>query len=54
MNIFKIRVCFERDYLKNNKKLRYRNEHGDYVIPSIQDAWAGWLAAYRNVYREIK
>lgn len=40
-----IRQHFESEYLGNNKKTAIRNEHGDYVLPSIQDAWAGWLAA---------
>ncbi|MFK4135942.1 hypothetical protein ACI2KR_27210 [Pseudomonas luteola] len=27
-----------------NPRARIRNEHGDYVLPSVQDRWSGWLA----------
>ncbi len=41
----RIREHFESHYLGNNKQLARRNEHEDYVLPSIQNAWAGWLAS---------
>ena len=46
MNKEKIREDFEKSYLGGNKHMGRRNEHGDYVLPSIQDAWGGWRAAY--------
>lgn len=36
----KEREMFEAEL---NPHSRNRNEHGDYVLPSIQDRWAGWL-----------
>ena len=47
MDEAKIRDDFEKSYLGGNKHTGRRNEHGDYVLPSIQDAWAGWRAAYK-------
>lgn len=41
MNEAKIREDFEKSYLGGNKHMGRRNEHGDYVLPSIQDAWGG-------------
>lgn len=32
------RKSFEESYLGNNKQNARRNEYGDYVLPSIQDA----------------
>lgn len=46
MDEAKIREDFEKSYLGGNKHTGRRNEHGDYVLPSIQDAWGGWRAAY--------
>lgn len=42
-DIEEVRRRFEREYAVNKVTAR-RNEHGDYVLPSIQDAWAGWKA----------
>ncbi|HEY0662217.1 MAG TPA: hypothetical protein VGD21_12960 [Lysobacter sp.] len=39
------RSLFERVHLGGVKKLARRNEHGEYVAPSINDAWAGWQSA---------
>lgn len=39
------REAFERIHCGGNKHIARRNEHGDYVLPAIQDAWAGWQAA---------
>ncbi len=39
------REAFERVHLGGVKKLARRNEHGEYVAPSINDAWAGWQSA---------
>lgn len=38
------REKFERIHCGGNKQIARRNEHGDYVLPSIQDAWHGWQA----------
>lgn len=46
MEEVKIRDDFELLYLGGNKHTARRNEHGDYVLPSIQDAWCGWKSAY--------
>ena len=35
------RVAFEAQL---NPHCRKRNEHGDYVVPEIQDRWDGWQA----------
>lgn len=43
------REAFERDYLGGSQHAR-RNEVGDYVSPSIQDAWCGWRAAFASNY----
>ncbi len=40
------RYMFEEIYLGDNKHAARMNEHGDYVHPSIQDAWAGWKALW--------
>lgn len=40
------RVAFEINHLENNKNLCRRNEHGVYVSPPIQDAWAGWQTCW--------
>lgn len=50
----KIREDFERLYLGGNKHTGRRNEHGDYVLPSIQDAWDGWRAAYELTWAAFK
>ena len=43
-----IREMFEKDYLGSNKKLMYRDStSGAYALPSINDAWNGFLAAIR-------
>lgn len=47
-----IRDSFERDYLSGNKQTARRNEHGFYVLPSIQDAWSGWQAAYEFLFKQ--
>ncbi len=39
------REAFERIHCGGNKRITRRNEHGDYLSPAIQDAWAGWQAA---------
>ena len=39
------REAFERIHCGGNARITRRNEHGDYVSPAIQDAWAGWQAA---------
>lgn len=39
------RLEFEKEI---HPQARRRNEHGDYVLPSIQDRWAGWLARANN------
>ena len=40
-----IRQSFEVIYLNSNKMTARKNTTtGDYVLPSIQDAWAGWKA----------
>ncbi len=44
----KVRELFETQYVINKQTYR-RNEHGDYVLPSIQDAWAGWKAAFEYI-----
>lgn len=36
------RTRFETAHCGGNKHTCRRNEHGDYVLPSVQDAWAGW------------
>jgi hypothetical protein len=46
MDEAKIREDFEMYHLRGNKHTMRRNEHGDYVLPSIQDAWCGWRSAY--------
>ena len=54
MNEAKIREDFEKSYLGGNKhKGRRWHEHGDYVLPSIQDAWCGWRAAYELTHAEF-
>lgn len=54
MNEAKIREDFEKSYLGGNKHMGRRNEHGDYVLPSIQDAWGGWRAAYELTHAEFE
>lgn len=46
------RKSFEENYLGNNKRNSHRNEVGDYVYPSIQDAWSGWLAAWEDLGKD--
>lgn len=46
------RKSFEESYLGNNKQTARRNEYGDYVYPSIQDAWSGWLAAWEDLGKD--
>lgn len=46
------RKSFEESYLGNNKQNARRNEYGDYVLPSIQDAWSGWLAAWEDLSKD--
>ena len=46
------RKSFEESYLGNNKQNARRNEYGDYVLPSIQDAWSGWLAAWEDLGKD--
>ena len=46
MDDAKIRDDFEKFYLGGNKSTARRNKHGDYLLPSIQDAWGGWRLAY--------
>lgn len=41
MNIEQERQAFEAGI---NPHCRKRNEHGDYVVPEIQDRWDGWQA----------
>lgn len=53
MNEAKIREDFEKSYLGGNKHMGRCNEHGDYVLPSIQDAWGGWRAAYELTHAEF-
>lgn len=36
------RQHFECIHLGGNRERARCNEHGDYVLPSVQDAWAGW------------
>jgi hypothetical protein len=48
------RDAFEAHHLCNNKKLAARNEHGDYVSPSIQDAWSGWDACWSMLKEACK
>ena len=43
---------FEKHYCGNNKNLFKKNEHGDYILPAIQDAWAGWNAAFLYLEKE--
>jgi hypothetical protein len=40
-----IREDFESIYLGGNRHTSRRNEHGDYVLPSISDALGGWHSA---------
>jgi Skp family chaperone for outer membrane proteins len=40
------RFNFETSHIVNKYAAR-RNEHGDYVLPAVQDAWAGWDAAHK-------
>lgn len=53
-----IRKAFERTYLGGNKQTARQNEHGEYVLSSIQDAWAGWYAALSvysgHIFEKIK
>ena len=49
-----VRKAFEDNYLGGNKQTARRNEYGDYVLPSIQDAWAGWRAAHEQTWHVIK
>lgn len=42
----KVRKDFEKLFLGGNKHTSRRNEVGDYVLPSIRDAYAGWSAAF--------
>jgi len=41
------RKAFE-DHLLNIQAKR-RNEHGDYVHPSIQDRWIGWCECWKHL-----
>ena len=43
------RDAFEKDYCADNKHTTRRNEVGDYVLPSINDAWCGYEAAIASV-----
>lgn len=36
------REHFECIHLGGNMERARRNEHDDYVLASVQDAWAGW------------
>jgi hypothetical protein len=36
------RTLFEMTHCGGNKQATRRNEHGDYVLPSVQDAWSGF------------
>jgi hypothetical protein len=49
MDEWKIRTDFEKIYLGGNKRTALRNAVGDYVLPSINDAWCGWRAAYEAI-----
>lgn len=40
------RELFEKQYLGGNKVNARRNEVGDYVVPSINDAWCGFREGY--------
>jgi len=46
------REAFEAEHCGGNKHTTRRNEHGDYVLPSVQDAWAGWQAALAWAYED--
>lgn len=41
-----IKELFEKVYLGGNGHAGRINEHGRYVHPSVQDAYAGWKAAF--------
>lgn len=42
----KCREVFENQL--NSQVLR-RNEHGEYVLPCIQNSWAGWEECWKNL-----
>lgn len=41
------REQFEKLHCGNNPHTTRRNEHGDYVLPSVQDAWAGFQTGWQ-------
>jgi hypothetical protein len=53
MTEHKIRKAFELEHLGNNPHTKRRNEAGDYVFPSVQDAWAGWYAAHDSLIAKL-
>jgi len=44
------REVFEAVHLGGNKQAARRNEHGDYVLPSVQDAYAGWSSCMDHFF----
>lgn len=49
---FDTRKFFEEIYLGKNSLTARRNEIGDYVLPSIQDAYAGFCIGMELAYIE--
>lgn len=47
----KERVLFEST--RNAHTVR-RNEHGDYVLPSAQDAWSGWSQCAQSRAKSVE
>jgi len=44
------REAFEAKHCGGNPHTTRRNEHGDYVLPSVQDAWSGWQSGHADAY----
>lgn len=44
------REAFELNYCGGCHQFTRRNQHGDYVLPSVQEAWLGWQSGQADAY----
>ena len=50
----KMQEAFEKEHCGNNPHTTRRNEHGDYVLPWVQDAWSGFQTGYQAAIADVK